>query len=165
MTSSKTIDTLTRILEGIVTVFFLVILGLTIILVILRYVFNEAIIGGPELMEYLFIYTTALGAAVSLGRRDHIAIDYFVNKLPGTVRSIVVAFGFVLVAFINIVIFRLSFPWIAKVGGAESPVMRIPMWSAQISVPIGCALAVLYCIYNIWQEIEGIRSRRRGATS
>ena len=68
------------ILDGVITFFFSVIFMLTVLLVVLRYVFNTSIIGGNEAMEYLFIYTTAIGAAAALGRRDHIKITYFVNK-------------------------------------------------------------------------------------
>lgn len=140
-------------LETLVTVFFGLILILTILLVILRYIFNTSIVGGNELMEFLFIYTTALGAAVSLGKRSHIKVTYFVDQLPELPRALVDTFAFFLVLGINLVLLRLSFPWIAKVGDAASPVLRLPSWVAMISVPVGCALAVLYCaldIYKIW---------------
>ena len=65
----RAVKVATDTLEWLVTLCFFVILAVTIILVILRYGFNEAIIGGNELVEYLFIYTTAIGAAAALGRR------------------------------------------------------------------------------------------------
>ena len=46
-----------------VTLMFFGILSLTILLVVMRYGFNSSIMGANEAMEYLFIYTTALGAA------------------------------------------------------------------------------------------------------
>ena len=68
------VEVLSKFLEWVITLCFFIILMLTIILVVLRYGFNESIIGGNELMEYLFIYTTAIGAAVALRRREHIKI-------------------------------------------------------------------------------------------
>jgi TRAP-type transport system small permease protein len=150
-------NTLTRILETIVTAFFGVIILLTILLVVMRYVFNSSIIGGNELMEYLFIYTTALGAAVAIGQRDHISITYVLDKMREPFRTAVDILGLVLVAGINILIAVLSRHWIAKVGSAESPVMRIPMWSVQISVPLGCVFAGVYCIIVIIGEIRKLR--------
>ncbi|WP_319415080.1 TRAP transporter small permease [Marispirochaeta aestuarii] len=138
-------------LEAVVTAFFGLILLLTILLVILRYLFNTSIVGGNELMEFLFIYTTALGAAVSLGKRSHIKVTYFVDQLPPLSRAVVDTFSLLLVLLINVVLLRLSFPWIAKVGDAASPVLRLPSWVAMISVPIGCSLAVLYCAYDIYK--------------
>ena len=114
-------------------------------------------------MEYLFIYTTALGAALAVGKREHIKIMFFVDKLPPVLRTAALVLGLLLVAFINIVIFRLSFPWMMKVGMSESPVMRVPMWAVQISVPLGCGLVVFYCIFDSWKIIRGYLSGKGDA--
>ena len=49
-----------------------------------------------------------------------------------------------------------SINWISKVGTNESPVMRIPEWIFQLSIPIGCGLVIVYCIIivalDIWDE-------------
>lgn len=140
---------ITRILEFIITAAFAVIILLTISLVILRYGFNSSIIIGNELMEYLFIYTTAFGAAVSLSRHDHIKIDFFILKLHGVIRMVIDILGQLMIAGINLVIMYLSFPWIHVVGSSESPVMRIPMSFIQIAIPIGCGLAALYALMNV----------------
>jgi len=134
------------ILQGIITGFFFIILMLTILLVILRYGFNTAIIGGNEAMEYLFIYTTAIGAAVALGKREHIKITYFVDKLPLAVKGVVNALDLILIGFINGVMIWYSVPWIKSVGSFESPVLRIPNRIIQASVPIGCGLVILCCL-------------------
>ncbi len=141
---------LTKLLEGVVTVFFFIILVVTILLVLLRYGFNSSLIGGNEAIEYLFIYTTAIGAAISVGHREHIKITYFVEKLPARLQKVVDAIGLLLIAFLNGILIWLSLPWIRKVGDFESPVLRIPNQFIQISVPIGCGLVILYCLYHIW---------------
>lgn len=133
-------------LQGIITGFFFIILMLTILLVILRYGFNTAIIGGNEAMEYLFIYTTAIGAAVALGKREHIKITYFVDKLPLAVKGVVNVLDLILIGFINGVMIWYSIPWIKSVGSFESPVLRIPNRIVQASVPIGCGLVILCCL-------------------
>jgi TRAP-type C4-dicarboxylate transport system permease small subunit len=134
------------VLQGIITFFFTTILMLTILLVILRYGFNTAIIGGNEAMEYLFIYTTAIGAAVALGKREHIKITYFVDKLPLAVQGVVNVLDLILIGFINGVMIWYSIPWIKSVGSFESPVLRIPNRIVQASVPIGCGLVILCCL-------------------
>ena len=144
---------LTSVLEGIVTTFFFIILILTLSLVILRYGFNSTIIGGNEAMEYLFIYTTAIGAAISMSNREHIKITYFVDKLPPLLRKIVDVIRYLLVAFLNGVVIWYSIPWIKTVGSFESPVLRIPNRFVQISLPIGCGLVILYCVFHILIEL------------
>ena len=145
----------TNFLEWFITLCFFIILMLTIILVILRYGFNEAIIGGSELMEYLFIYTTAIGAAAALGRREHIKITWFIDKLSPVYRKVVDILGFLLIALINIVMIYYSIPWIRTVGGFESPVLRLPNRLIQIIIPVGCGLVIFYCLYHILVVLVG----------
>lgn len=136
-------------LETAISVFFFIILATTLALVTLRYVFNTSIKGGYELTGFLFIYTTAIGAAVSLGRREHIKIDFFVNKLRGGARRAADVVVQLLVAGLNLLMLYLSLPWIRTVGSFESPVLRVPNWAVQIAIPIGTALAILFCVVNI----------------
>jgi TRAP-type transport system small permease protein len=143
----------TRLLEAIVTFFFFVILSITIILVIMRYGFNSAIIGGNEAMNYLFIYTTALGAAVSIGNGEHIKITFLVDKLKARPRKIVNVVNYLFIGFINAVMIWYSLRWIYSTGYFESPVLRIPNWIVQISVPVGCSLVILYCLNHVFLEI------------
>ena len=144
---------ITKILENILLLFFSVIILTTILLVILRYIFNTGIFGGNELISYLFIYTTAIGASVSIVKRDHIKITYFIDKLPEILRTIIDIIGHLLVIFINSVMIFYSLNWVKQAGVSESPTLRVPMWVVQISVPIGCSLVIIYCIYLIIVDI------------
>lgn len=146
---------LALVLDGVITFFFGVILMLTIIQVFLRYVFNSSLLGASETMEVLFIYTTALGAAAALRRRQHININYVEALLPTLVRRVVDVLAHLLVAFLNGVMIYYSINWIGMVGSNESPVMRIPEWIFQVSIPIGCGLVVFYCLVNIALTING----------
>ena len=142
---------LNKILNILITIVFFTIVVLTILLVILRYVFNTGITGGNELMEYLFVYTTAIGAAIAIGKNEHIRIGYFVERWGRVLQLITDLFTVVCIAVINIVFIFLSNSWISKVGGSESPVMRIPMKVVQFSVPAGCTLSVIYCLFNVYK--------------
>ena len=146
---------LTRALDTVIASFFAVILLITILQVILRYVFNESIIGGNELMEGLFIYTTAIGAAVAVRRRQHISISYLVERLPAILQRLDDIAVHALIAFLNGVMIFYSIRWITKVGGNESPVMRVPEWIFQISIPIGCGLVIVYCLVMIILTVGG----------
>ena len=143
----------TRLLEVIVTFFFFIILSITITLVIMRYGFNAAIIGGNEAMNYLFIYTTALGAAVSIGNGEHIKISFLIDKFNARSRKVVNITNYLLVGFINAVMIWYSLRWIHSTGYFESPVLRISNWIVQVSVPLGCSLVILYCLNHIILEI------------
>lgn len=140
---------LSVILDTVIASFFAGILLITILQVVLRYGFNSAVLGGNEAMEGLFIYTTAIGAAVAVRRRLHININYMVGLMPNRLQKGVDVLVHLLVAFLNSAMIYYSIAWISKVGNNESPVMRIPEWTMQISIPIGCGLVIFYCLVNI----------------
>ena len=141
---------LTLAIDVVVSSFFALILLVTILQVILRYGFNQALLGGDEVMEGLFIYTTALGAATAIRRRQHISITFLVDRLPPVFNKAADVLVHLLVILVNVVMIHYSQGWIRQVGGHESPVMRVPEWLFQISVPLGCALVILYCLFNIF---------------
>jgi TRAP-type C4-dicarboxylate transport system permease small subunit len=145
----------TIILDAVVASFFAAILLITVLEVILRYGFNASMLYGSEAMEGLFIYTTAIGAAVAIRRRLHINIDFMVKLLPILLQKILDILMHLLVAFLNGVMIYYSVTWISKVGGHASPVMRIPEWTFQISIPIGCSLVIFYCLVNILLTLCG----------
>ena len=148
-----------KLIEGMVTVLFFIILSLTIVLVIMRYGLNSTIVGGSEAMNYLFIYTTALGVSVSIGKGSHIKISYFIDKLSGKVRMIINILNFTLIGFINAVMAWQSIPWIISAGYFESPVLRIPNWMVYGSVPLRCSLVILYCINHLIVECMELSSK------
>jgi TRAP-type C4-dicarboxylate transport system permease small subunit len=144
-----------RLLEIVISLFFVVILATTIIMVILRYVFNTGIYGGNELISYLFVYTTALGAAVSIGKDEHIKITVAVNLFPEKIQKIIESFSIFLVGLLNLVLVFLSVSWIQKVGSFESPTLRIPNAWVQFGVPLGCSMAVIFCVFRIIRILRG----------
>lgn len=149
----RTENLLTLLLDGVIASFFAFIIIITIVQVILRYVFNASILGGNEAMEALFIYTTAVGAAVAVRRKQHININYFVQLLPALFQRLADITVHMLIAFLNGVMIYYSVNWISKVGSNESPVMRVPEWIFQLSIPIGCSLVIIYCLIIIALDI------------
>jgi len=139
----------TRLLEGLLTATFMAIFVLVVVLVILRYVFNTTIVGGNEVTVMLFIFTTALGAAVDVARGKHIIVDTFVNLLPAGVRHWLDIVNLAIIGMLNAFLLNYSIDWIAAVGGSENPVVHIPEGAVQIALPIGCALTILFCATRI----------------
>ena len=140
---------LTRGLEGIVTFFFLILAVLVVALVVLRYAFNTTIIGGNEVTGYLFIYTTALGAAVSVSNGQHIRIGVFVARLAPAARRLAEAIAVSLVLALHASLLWLSSEWIGAVGGFEFPVVHIPQGIVQAAIPLGCGFVILFCLVRL----------------
>ena len=145
----KTEKILTRILVGFIAFCLFSIVLLVMTLVILRYGFNSTIVGANEFIVILFIYTSAIGASVIIGKKEHIAITYFIDKLPSTARKIVNVINFLLIAYLNGVLIWYGIRWMNITGDYLTAVLKIQQAYAQIVVLVGCSIAILYCIYHI----------------
>lgn len=154
MSFDAIIEKIIEVIEWLITLFLIVIFSLTVILVVLRYLFNSSILGGSEVVTFLFIYTTALGAAVAIPHDRHIRISFFIDKLNEALRVGVEVLGYLLVAFINGIMFLYSLEWISVVGRDISQTLGIPLGIVKVSVPIGCALAVLLSLYAAYRVIR-----------
>ncbi len=146
----KTVEAvLTHILEGVVAVCFLAIFALVVTLVALRYVFNSSITGANELITVLFVYTTAVGAAIAVGRREHIAVTFVVERLPPGLQRAADGVGLALVALLNAVLLWEGLGWIRATGAFLMPSTGLPRFVAQLSVPVGCGFAMAYCFIRL----------------
>ena len=148
---------ITRILEQLLVALLFVMFGMIVILVILRYVFGTTIIGGNEATVIAFVYTTAIGAAISISRDEHISIRYFTDKLSPRTQLTLCRVQLILVAVLNLLIAAYAFVWIRRTGGFLMPALGLPQMFAQFSVPLGAVLSVLYClarIINLRQQPE-----------
>jgi TRAP-type C4-dicarboxylate transport system permease small subunit len=145
----------TRLLEGLAVLGFLVMLVVAIMLVVLRYVFNSSITGANELITVVFVYCTAIGAAIAVGRREHIAIPAVAERLPKALREVVDALGLLLVGGLNAVLTWQSLTWIGVTGDFLMPSTELPRVVAQLSVPLGCGLASLWCVLRLVLALAG----------
>lgn len=146
---------LVRALEITFCVCFLIMFVLIVTQVALRYGFNESIGGANELATILFAYTSALGIAVGIAKRDHMAISWFTERLPPRSRKVIDVLGLILLALINIVIFWYSLRWIGITGSRMISVLQVPRWTAQIAIPIGTGTSVVFCFIKLWLGLRG----------
>ncbi len=146
---------LIRVLEITCGVCFVVMFTLIVTQVALRYGFNESIGGANELATILFAYTSALGIAIGIARRDHMAISWFTERLGPRSRKAIDVVGLVLLAFLNAIIFWYSIRWIDITGARMISVLQVPRWTAQIAIPIGTGASVVFCLIKLWLGLKG----------
>jgi TRAP-type C4-dicarboxylate transport system permease small subunit len=151
MQPSTTGDALTTFLEKLLAAMLFVLLFLVVLLVILRYVFNTTLIGGNEASVVIFIYTTAIGSAISISGDRHIAIQYFTDKCSAAVQQFLFNLQLALIAILNLVITWYAISWIERTGGFMMPALGMPQIIAQLSILLAGTLAVLYCFLRYRQ--------------
>ena len=128
--------------------------AVTFVLVFLRYVFNQSITGANEIVTILFIYTTALGAAISIGRNEHIGIDFFVNLLPKKFYKPIRGLQVFLMFALHLILFIYCLEWVEKAGGYLMPATGLPRIVAIASIPIGCIFCILFCAKALIDVID-----------
>jgi len=146
---------LIRLLEITCGICFVIMFTLVVTQVALRYGFNESIGGANELATILFAYTSALGIAIGIARRDHMAISWFTERLGPKSRKIIDVVGLLLLALLNAVIFWYSIRWIDITGSRMISVLQVPRWTAQIAIPIGTGASVVFCFIKLRLGFKG----------
>ena len=140
---------LTRFLEALLSMGLFAIFVMILILVALRYVFQSGLVGANETATILFIYLSSLGSAVAISRNEHIRIDLLSKMLDSHWKLYLETSILLLVILINVVITERSLLWITSTGSALMPATQLPRYVAQISVPLGCSLAIIFCCTRI----------------
>ena len=171
----RRVDRLNRVVEYLIALL-LAAMGLIVgTLVALRYCFNASIGGANEMVTILFVFTSALGSAVAVSRWEHIGIDVFYDRLPPRGRWILGLIRVALVGMINLVIAYYSLAWLQRTGAFVMPSTGFPRWVVQVSIPVSCGLAFLFCMVRMGGQIArgvkgqdeavGEQSRPREVTS
>ena len=146
---------LIKVLSFAFSICLLIMLALIIAHVVLRYGFDQSIGGANELATILFAYTSALGIAVGIAQREHMAISWFVLRLNLNARKVVDVAGLLLVAALNVMACCYSYHWIQVTGGVMIPVLQVARWTAEIAIPIGTGASALFCFIKLYLGFRG----------
>lgn len=116
-----------------------------------RYVLNTSFSFTEEFARFALIWLTILGAAYLNGRREHLSMDYWLNKLEPAARARrlryieLLMFVFALVVMVigggNLVYTTLRL-------GQVSAAMNVPLGLVYAIVPISGLLILFFSIYN-----------------
>ncbi|WP_417767888.1 TRAP transporter small permease [Stappia sp.] len=77
----------TRVLQLVAAVLLLVMMTVTFIDVIGRYLFNAPLPGAFELTEVLLALVVFVGLPIVTARREHVTVDLLTGRLPGGLRA------------------------------------------------------------------------------
>jgi TRAP-type C4-dicarboxylate transport system permease small subunit len=119
----------------------------TILVIILtavffRYVVNRSLFWSDEIVRYLFVWFTLIGAALVLRDRRHIRVEYFVQHMPAGPRHVVERGGLLLVLAFNVFLVVVGLWWVKETGGTYTPALRLPLnWILYAALPVSAALS------------------------
>jgi len=129
--------------------------------VFFRYVLNHSLSWSDELVRYLFVWFTMLGAAVTLREREHIRVDFFVEKLSARYRRWVEVAMLVCVSIFHAALLVLGACWVWSTRGSYTSALQWPLnLLFYAALPSTAAMALWYAVRRLWHgdfaEREGL---------
>jgi TRAP-type C4-dicarboxylate transport system permease small subunit len=120
--------------------------GITILQVILRYVFNSPLMWAEELCRYLMIWGVMLGATVLMDGSRHMRIDFFIELLHANARKIVLVIIEILVFALAVLLSVQGIQYAGELSKVVTPALKIPKSFVVVSIPV-CTLT--WCLFTV----------------
>lgn len=143
--------------ENIIALCLLFATGIVTLNVILRYFFGGGIYWTNEIVRYLIILLTFVGASVHVRKRSNLSIDLIKQNMnKKQLRILKVFYGIVGLLF-SLVLVVFSISTIKRVihFSQLSPILQIPMFIPYLSIPLGFGLCSIRYIQDIISSIHG----------
>ena len=155
---NKLVDPAARALHSVGVGVLAVMMLLTASDVILRYVFNQPIIGSYDLTEYMMAIVVSFSLAYCAFSKGHVRVDLIVSHLPRRLQagidSVTGLLGFILFSLItwqSFVYMKLLFA-----SGLESTVLLIPRYPFAGLVCLGSAFLTIVLLVNFLEFLSQV---------
>ena len=129
--------------------------------VIFRYVLNLPLFWTEEFARYCLVWSSLLGAAVAMKRGQHIAVSFFVERYPASIRRLLSSVALLSVAAILAVITWGGIHLVMVTRAQISPALRLSMSIPYLAVPIGSAIMLFHAIVSILYPPIGLDKQSR----
>lgn len=103
------------------------VVSIVLLAVFFRYVLNHSLFWSDELVRYLFVWFTLIGASVTLREREHIRVEYFVEKLPLRMRRNVEIATLAGVCIFQAAMAVLGTLWVMSTQGTYTSALQWPL--------------------------------------
>lgn len=130
--------------DVVATIALIGVIGLTVINVILRYVFNSPAPWIGEIAIGLFIWVVFIGVSSTMKRDGHIGVDYFVKKMPRGFRIISEIIRAAAIYYVLIYVFiYLGYDLTSQATSKLTPILGIGYHMIDVAVPIAGILTTI----------------------
>ena len=114
-----------------------------------RYVLSRPTTWALEVVSYLLVASTALGAAYTLRVHAHIAVDVVRKLFPRPVQQAMYRFTLVVVVAFALILLYWGGEDVVRsfrLGDVSLTPLAMPMWIPQLSIPLGAALLLVQAV-------------------
>ena len=128
--------------------------------VVLRYLGLSGIDGLEEVPRYLFVWLVMIGAAAAMQRGEHTVLDYFLNRMPPTMRALVLAFTTTASIILFAWLIKLSVVLVPNAQLQSSPGLDLPLGYVYAAIPVGAALIILPQLRSLYRVVRSLWPKR-----
>ena len=124
---------------------FLLLLAVTFVGVIMRYVFNDPIIWQEEAQLVLIVWVVYFGLSGAMRERSHVAIEMLVDAFPRPIRRTIELLGqLVVVVVLGYTLVR-GFAYLQQMAATNryTNILKLPYKYVYAALPVGCILTIL----------------------
>jgi TRAP-type C4-dicarboxylate transport system permease small subunit len=142
--------------EEVIGCFFLVIyVGLTVLNVILRYIFNFILSWAEEVIMLTFLWSVFLGTITAFRLDRHVAIDVIVTRLPQGVQRILYFVIDMLILALNLYLTYLSALLCINVGVKTTYTLKISFVYIDAALVVSFGLMALFGVVRLVLRVRG----------
>lgn len=121
--------------------------------IVSRYIFNTPLSWSDELVRYLLVWITFIGAGLAVRYQRLIRLEFLFNviKFPQRVEKILRGIAMLLTILFCLIILFYSWEIMQVIHSQRSPSMKLPMSVPYAAVPIGSLIMIINVIVA-WVE-------------
>jgi C4-dicarboxylate transporter DctQ subunit len=143
--------------EGFIALLLALMVTISFVQVINRYILGTGFTWALELVTYLFAWLVLFGVSYGIKTGAHIGIDVLVRQFPHKLRRAIGLLGVLACCAYCIIMLVGSAGYVIKLYdlGIEAQDLPIPRWVPFIMLPIGLSLALLRLLQVGWRTLLG----------
>jgi len=156
-------DWFNRLDDVIATIALTGVLFVTITSVFYRFILNKPFAWAEEVTLGLFIWLVFVGISSTMKRSGHIGIDYFVERMPKSLRIISKVIRAAVIYYVLIYVFvYLGYELTSQASSKLTPVLGISYQWIDAAVPVGGLLTAYHFSRSLLTSFRG-KSVQKGS--
>ena len=149
------VDTVDRVATWLTYLTVTVMVGMVAMQVFTRYLLHNSFSFTEELARYMFIWSVALGSALALKERKHVAVTVVVSMFPSKIERIVrsMADALAVIFFILLLVFGIVMVFNTRMQ--TTPGLGISIAFVYLAIPVSAVILIINGIYNALIDFAG----------
>lgn len=135
-------------------VFIIVLVAITFLQVLCRFVFCIPIVWSEEVVRMSFVWVTFLGSAIAVKEWSHLTLDLITSALNQKWQYIVRMITLVLILAAAIIIFYAGSNYVVRNVGKTAVTMQVPSNVVYVSAPISALLMIFFTIEHFIDQTK-----------